>query len=151
MSAEYRLAPENLDPAALDDCHAAWTRLVADAETQRLLDERGARSAAQWLLCPLLDDRTAARRDLDSLRHHVWNNRLNRFGWRSYLAGESGSPQVPPYAVPARLRAAGVGAVLHVVRGAPHGCEAWAANTRPARPYLKTARAWLGEALAADA
>lgn len=50
----------------------------------------------------MLDDRTVARRELDSVHHFVWNNRLNRFGWRSYLSIEPGSDDVPAYAVPAR-------------------------------------------------
>lgn len=42
-------------------------------------------SSAQWLVCPMLDDRTAARNELDATNHHLWNNASNRVGWRSYL------------------------------------------------------------------
>ena len=111
--------PEHPYPAALD-AHAAWTWLrghaaaerivvggqsagggLAAALVQRLYDE-GERPRAQWLFCPMLDDRTAARRGLDDAGHRVWDNRLNRFGWRAYLGTEPGAPGVPPYAVPAR-------------------------------------------------
>ncbi|WP_310969995.1 MULTISPECIES: alpha/beta hydrolase [unclassified Amycolatopsis] len=192
VSAEYRLAPENPYPAALDDCHTAWRWLRGDvaadrvvvggqsaggglaaALVQRLRDE-GERPRAQWLFCPMLDDRTAARRDLDGAGHRVWDNRLNRFGWRSYLGTEPGAAVVPLYAVPARrddvsglpdtwigvgdidlfhdeaaeyarrLRSAGVATTFHVVPGGPHGFEAWAPSTGFSRGYLATARAWLG-------
>jgi acetyl esterase/lipase len=140
----------------------------------------GPQPIAQWLFCPMLDDRTAARLELDRVGHRVWNNRANRFGWSSYLGTTPGSPAVPPYAVPARredltglppawigvgdidlfheedrayaerLRAAGVEATLHVVPGAPHGFEAWAPKTNLSRAYVGSALDWLGPALGHD-
>ncbi|MGO8948431.1 MAG: alpha/beta hydrolase [Ktedonobacterales bacterium] len=153
--------------------HDATTRANGDAEAGVAVP------VAQWLFCPMLDDRTAARGELDSVNHFVWNNRLNRFGWRSYLGVEPGANSVPAYAVPSRredlhglpsawigvgdielfynedcdyaqrLRAAGVEVTLDIVAGAPHGFEAWASNTALARDYIGRAQAWLRQAIRA--
>jgi acetyl esterase/lipase len=197
VAVEYRKAPEHPFPAPLDDCQAAWTWLqreatslaidptrvaiggesagggLAAALAQRLYDEGGIQPLGQLLFCPMLDDRTAARSELDAVDHFVWNNRKNRFGWRSYLGAEPGTGTVPPYAVPARrddlaglpsawigvsaielfhdedvayaerLRAAGVRAELDVVPDAPHGFESWAPDTAIARQHQARASGWL--------
>ncbi len=125
VSTYYRLAPQHPFPAALDDIGGAWqwlqrnaaalginpARVVVGGESaggglaasavQRLHDA-GAHPLGQWLFCPMLDDRTAARTELDSVEHLIWNNTANRFGWSSYLGHEPGRAEVPPYAVAAR-------------------------------------------------
>lgn len=201
ISAEYRLAPDFPFPAALDDCHAAWQWLQAYGDeyqidrgriaiggqsaggglaaslVQRLHDEGGIQPIAQWLFCPMLDDRTALREELDVVNHFIWNNRKNRVRWRAYLGAEFGAERVADYAVPARrddlsglppawigisdielffdesrayaerLQACGVACTLDVVAGAPHGFEAIPPHTELALDYLARSRAWLKEQL----
>ncbi|MGW0580931.1 alpha/beta hydrolase, partial [Streptomyces sp. NPDC002920] len=198
VSANYRLAPEHAFPAALDDTAAAWQWLresagelgvdqarivvggasagagLAACLVQRLRDAGGVQPVGQWLFSPMLDDRTAGRRELDQVQHRVWNNTANRTGWGAYLGAGPGGPRTPDYAVAARrtdlsglppawigvgdidlfadecrtyagrLRDAGVDCAFDLVPGAPHGFEAWAPDTRVARELLERSRAWLG-------
>ena len=148
---------------------------LAASLAQRLRDEAGVQPLAQWLFSPMLDDRTAARRELDALQQGVWDNRRNRAGWRAYLGTEPGAAHVPAYAVPARrpdlrglpptwigvgdtelffdedqayasrLLAAGVACTLVVIPGAYHGFEAIARDTALVQAYLNRSRAWLAE------
>lgn len=177
VSVDYRLAPKYPYPAAIDDCYEAWQWFISEARnlgvdptriavsgqsaggglaaslTQRLSDEGGVQPSAQALFCPMLDDRTAAKRELDSINHRIWTNKSNRAGWSSYLGHQPGVAEVSAYAVPARredvsrlppawicvgdidlfyeedrlysqrLRKAGVDCQLYVVPMAPHGFE----------------------------
>ncbi|MCA0294170.1 MAG: alpha/beta hydrolase [Actinobacteria bacterium] len=202
VSVEYRLAPAHPYPAAMDDCFAAWEwtrdhaselgvdagRMAIGGESaggglaaglvQRIHDAGGTQPVAQWLFCPMLDDRTSADRSQDGVRHFVWNNTSNRVGWTAYLGTAPGGTDVPDYASPARrldlaglppawvgtgdielffdenrsyaerLRAAGVPCVLDVVPGGPHAFEALAGHTEVARAYWQRSEAWLRERLA---
>jgi len=201
VSVDYRLAPKHPFPTPLDDCatgfewmlsHAAelgldTTRIAVGGQSaggglaaslvQRLHDD-GVALAAQWLFCPMLDDRTAADRSHDATGHFVWNNRSNLVGWRSYLGEQVAADDLPRYAAAARrddlvglpptwiyssdielfyaedrdyarrLEEAGVPVTFETVRGAPHGFEAWASDSAMARDLVARAQAWLGEALA---
>ena len=196
-SVDYRLAPEHPFPVPADDCLAAWHWLQKNADwlrfephrvaiggasaggglaaglAQRIRDAGGVQPIAQWLLAPMLDDRTAARRELDKIRHFVWNNRINRAAWKSYLGKEPGAANIASYAAPARqddltglpptfigagdidlfyeedrayadrLRQHGVAVTFETVHGAPHGFEELASETDIARAYLARAQDWL--------
>jgi acetyl esterase/lipase len=203
VSPDYRLAPENPYPAPMDDCHSAWSwikhnlsqrgidgnRIAIGGESAggglaaglvlRIHDEGGPQPVAQWLFCPMLDDRTAVDRSLDDLDHYVWNNKMNLVGWRSYLGKDFGTDQVSAYAAPARsedlkglpkawigvgdvelffeenkayaskLTSAEVPCQLDIVSGAPHAFEGLAPDSELAKDYLAKAKSWLKAALVA--
>jgi len=196
-----RLAPEHPYPVPSDDCLAAWHWLqtaavslgverkrvaiggvssgggLAAGLVQRIHDAGGVQPVAQWLLAPMLDDRTAALRELDGLMHPVWTNRMNRAAWRNYLDQEPGDENVPAYAAPARrenlsglppafisvgdidllyaenrqyadrLKQHGVAVTFETVAGAPHGFEEIARRSKISKAYLARAREWLGAAV----
>ncbi len=158
----------------LHDSDSTGSDSDSDSDSE---DIDGPRPIAQWLFSPMLDDRTAGRRELDRVRHRVWHNFNNRVGWGAYLGGEPGTPQVPDYAAAARradlhglpttwigvgdvdlfadegrdysrrLQEADVDCTFELVPGAPHGFENWAPDTRISRDYLARSRSWLGTQL----
>jgi len=202
VSPQYRLAPENPYPAAIDDCNEAWNWMLSNAakydiDTKRIAiggesaggglaagsvlrihDEGGTQPIAQWLFCPMLDDRTALDRSLDDDDHYVWNNKLNLAGWSSYLGSQIGGDDLSAYAVPSRrknleglpkawmgvgdielfykedrkyaerLKAAGVPCELDVVDGGPHSFQGVVPDAQISKDYLARAIGWLAKVLA---
>jgi acetyl esterase/lipase len=166
---EYRLAPEYPYPIPVEDCYSALTWLAGlpavdparvviagasgggglAAALALLARDRGdVDVAAQMLVYPMLDDRSATAEGIDGRNHRLWSQSSNRYGWSSYLGDAD-----PKVAVPARrddlrglpptwlgvgtldlfhdedlayverLRAAGVPCDLEVVQGAFHGFD----------------------------
>ncbi|MCS0605798.1 alpha/beta hydrolase [Streptomyces sp. LP11] len=126
VSVEYRLAPEHPHPAPVEDVYAGllWTarhagelggdpdRIVVTGASSgggltaalALLarDRRGPRPLGQLLMYPMLDDRddTFSGRQLAGLG--VWDRTANATGWTALLGERRGTPDVSPYAAPAR-------------------------------------------------
>ncbi len=129
VSVEYRLAPETRFPGSLEDNYAALRWLYSNAKELGVDIRRiaikgesagGGHAAAlaiaardrgeipicfQVLIYPMLDDRTgSSQRVPPYIGHYVWTAEDNRFGWTSLLGVPAGSSNVPPGAVPARVK-----------------------------------------------
>jgi acetyl esterase/lipase len=125
VSLEYRLPPDHPHPAPVEDCFAGleWAfehagelgidpgRMLlagssaggglAAAVALMARDRGGPPLAAQLLIAPMLDDReTPTSRLLEG--EGAWDYQSNITGWTALLGERRGSPDVSPYAAPAR-------------------------------------------------
>jgi acetyl esterase/lipase len=126
-SVDYRLAPEAPHPAPLEDIYSvfAWLHAHADeigldparigikgesggggfaaAAALYARDHSGPKFAFQHLIYPMIDDRTAVRKDLHPhVGEFIWTQENNYFGWQSLLGREPGSAGTSPYAAASR-------------------------------------------------
>ncbi|WP_312182041.1 alpha/beta hydrolase fold domain-containing protein, partial [Arthrobacter sp.] len=141
-------------------------------------DRGGIRPVFQLLVYPMLDDRTVLR-EVDERSLRLWNQRSNRFGWRSYVGPAAGSDGVPALAARARhpdlaglppawigvgtndlfhdedvayakrLADAGVECALEVVPGAYHGFEGREPRAQVSRDFVNSQLVALRRGLAA--
>jgi acetyl esterase/lipase len=126
VSVEYRLAPENPDPAPVEDCYAGLEWMAANADelgfdTDRLMiaggsaggglaagvallarDRKGPKLFAQMLIYPMLDDRNDTVSSHQIVRKGVWDRGSNDTGWDALLGDRRRTDAVSIYAAPAR-------------------------------------------------
>jgi acetyl esterase/lipase len=132
VSVDYRLAPETPFPGPVEDCYASllWLHRQADAlgvDVTRLAvkgesaggglgaclallarDRKEVPLSHQFLVYPMLDDRTASASESDPHEYSgefLWTRENNRYGWRAMLGGkEPGGEDVSPYCAAARAK-----------------------------------------------
>lgn len=122
VSVDYRLAPENPFPAAIEDCYAALLWMASHSEELGLDRNRlaiGGASAGgglaaglallardrgeidliyQLLIYPMIDDCNIVPASETVRDAPLWTRESNKIGWRSYLGCEPGGEGVSCYA-----------------------------------------------------
>ncbi|MCP1309514.1 alpha/beta hydrolase [Paenibacillus tyrfis] len=127
VSVDYRLAPENPYPAAIEDCYAGLVWMTEKAESLGIdvnrvaiagasggggltaalalmaRDKGGPSIIFQMPLYPMLDNRniTPSSHEITEDRA-IWNRTNNLAAWNMYLGEENDASGISSYAVPSR-------------------------------------------------
>lgn len=128
LSVDYRLAPEHVFPAAIEDCYAGLRWAITHAQALGIDTERlgvmgesagGGLAAAlallvrdrdeyalafQHLTYPMIDDRTCIGEQHPFTGEFIWTAPSNHFGWSALLGKVPGGSDVSPYAAAARAQ-----------------------------------------------
>ena len=116
VSVDYRLAPKDPYPAALEDCYSAlsWLARLPGVDPGRIAiggaSAGGGLAAAlallardrgdvtplfQLLVYPMVDDRPSSRPGLESPHYRMWSEKSDRLGWEAYLGRADRRSAVP--------------------------------------------------------
>ncbi|KAF2717045.1 alpha/beta hydrolase [Polychaeton citri CBS 116435] len=126
LAVDYRIAPESPAPGIVRDCYAGLEWLHAHAselnvDTNRIAvggdsggggiaaalalyakSQKGPKISKQFLLYPMLDDRTV-RTDPEIAPMAVWNHEDNLTAWGAVLGDRRGTEDVMPYDAAGRM------------------------------------------------
>jgi acetyl esterase/lipase len=202
FSLGYRVAPKHPFPTPLNDCVTGYQWLLENskdfgvddsnivlagasaggglaAALSLTLRDSGRSPKATALLYPMLDDRTAAKTELDGTSL-IWTNKSNRWAWTQYLGYAAGSKEPVKYAVPGRaedlnglpptwigvgdvdlfyaenvvfanrLLLAGVETQLKVFKGYPHATESMIPNAEISKQFKADLRSFVRQQLARE-
>lgn len=124
ISVDYRLAPENPYPAAIEDCYLALNWMTEEHESLNIdsarlavvggstgggltaalsllaRDRKGPKIKFQMPLFPMIDDSCTTYSSNEFNDKRVWSTELNKFAWSMYLKDVEG--ETPKYAAAMR-------------------------------------------------
>jgi len=128
VSVSYRLAPESIFPAAIEDCYAVLRWMIDSSgniniDRSRIAigggsaggglaaglailarDRAEIEVAFQMLIYPMIDDRNVTPSSRAITDPRTWNREKNIFAWNTYLGDASNGDGVSPYAAASRAK-----------------------------------------------